>query len=144
MSVHLTTQKLLAAIVLSGGASVMTWGCDIARGTARWTCWIGLVLLLSSPVVVDVAAASVPSFLRLDGLWQTALHMGIGGYQAVASAFVIPILAEKAVGGRKPSLVSMSCALSNWVIPSLAVLYLNWACYDQWIRWWPECAQWGA
>ena len=63
------------------------------RGTIYWACWISLLLLLSCPTLLDIVAATVPSFFQLDGDWVRLLHVCVGGYQALASGFLIPLLA---------------------------------------------------
>ena len=48
--------------------------------------------LRSCPMLLDIIAATVPSFLQLGVHWVRLLHACVGGYQALASGVLIPVL----------------------------------------------------
>ena len=102
------------------------------------------MILLSVFVVVNMAAKCIPSFLTLSGNSTYYLEVSMGLLPAIVNGSVVPWVAKLVTKqswnkARKPSLICVANTLSTFLIPGLAVLYLDGQCMDRWTLWWRAC-----
>ena len=100
--------------------------------------WVQLALLLSSLVVFNQAAKSIPGFSSFESTAAQLINLSIGVVQGLLSGVVVPTLAKR--GPRGQHAYILLNLLTNCLCPAGVVVYLDSACLGHWSQWWAPCA----
>ena len=93
-------------------------------------------------VVLNIAMKCMPACLPVNGLFVKLVDAGVGAFQAVWGAFVLPPIAKTIANSRssrRTALLSFASMLNTCLVPIFVVMYLDGACLAQWAVWWTPC-----
>ena len=102
------------------------------------------MIMSSILVVINIAMKCMPACLPVNGRFVKLVDAGVGAFQAVLVAFVLPPIAKTIAHSRssgRTALLSFASMLNTCVVPIFVVFYLDGACVAQWAIWWTPCTR---
>ena len=108
------------------------------KSLAIWSLWILLTVPLGSLTFISMASRSVPNFLDLSGRCLKGIDAGVGAFQGILTAVILPALANRLAQDRH-AYTSVANLLHTFCFPGLWIIYFEHKCLGYWTAFWTPC-----